>query len=83
MYISAAEARGRLPELLRSLREGPVTITRRGEPVGVLLSPEEYQRLSRVRAYLDMLRLAAELRGTGLTARELVEASRQELEERL
>ncbi len=82
MYVSAAEARGRLPELLNRLGEGSITITRRGEPVGVLMSAEEYERLSLVKAYLDMLAMAEELKGTGLTAQELVEASRSELEER-
>ncbi len=82
MYVSAAQARGQLPELLKALKEGPVTITRRGEPVGVLISPEEYKRLSRVHAYLEMLRLSAELRDAGVTAKEVYEASRRELEER-
>jgi predicted nucleic acid-binding protein len=38
----------------------PITITRRDKSVGVI-SPEEYERLRRVQAYLQMLRLSREL----------------------
>ena len=56
MYISVAETRGRLADLLKNLEQGPVTITRRGHPVGVLVEPETYERLRRVEAYLAMLK---------------------------
>ena len=29
--------------MLNKVSEGPVTITRRGKPVGVIVSPEEYE----------------------------------------
>jgi len=51
--------------------------------VGVIVSPGEYQRLSQVQAYLQMLRLSQALRDSGVTADELFQASRAELEERL
>jgi len=83
MDISVAEARNRLSRWLAKVKDGPITITRRGEPVGVIVSPGEYQRLSQVQAYLQMLRLSQALRDSGVTADELFQASRAELEERL
>jgi prevent-host-death family protein len=82
MFISVADAHGRLSYLVGELKRGPVTITRRGKPVGVLMTPEEYQQLSKLRAYLEMVRLSNELRQSGVTAREVWEASRDELEAR-
>ena len=51
--------------------------------MGVIISPEEYERLSRVRAYLEMLHLSRSLQENGVRAEELFRASRRELEERL
>jgi len=56
--FSVAEARRRLPQLLKDVeRGGEVRITRRGHPVAVLVSVEEYERLRRrrpsVRAALE------------------------------
>jgi prevent-host-death family protein len=81
MYISVAEAHNRLSRWLKRLDEGPITITRRGKPVGVLIAPEEYEELRRVQAYLQMLRLSQSLRESGAMAEELLRVSRRELEE--
>jgi prevent-host-death family protein len=83
MHISVADAHGRLSYLVGELKKGSVTITRRGKPVGVLMTPEEYQQLSKLRAYLEMLRLSQELSESGVTANEVWEASRAELEARV
>jgi len=50
--------------------------------VGVLVSVEEYQRLHKVQAYLDMLRLSRSLHDSGVTAGDLFQASRDDLEGR-
>jgi antitoxin Phd len=43
---SIAEARDRLPALVHEVEEnGPVELTRRGKPVAVVLSMQEYERL--------------------------------------
>lgn len=83
MHISVSEAHNRLSHWLDEIKDEPVTITRRGEPVGVIVSPQEYERLSQVKAYLQMLRLSRSLSESGVTAKELSDASRKELEERL
>jgi prevent-host-death family protein len=82
MRISVSKVHNRLSHWLNEVQNEPVTITRRGEPVGVIISPDEYERLRRVRAYLQMLHLSSSLCESGLTADELFRASREELEER-
>ena len=82
MDISIAEAHNRLSALLKLVdNKGPITITRRGKAVGVIISPEEYENLRQVRAYIQMLNLSQEL-GEGPEAGELYRASRQELEDK-
>ena len=39
------DAKAKLSQLIRAAAKEPQTITRHGEEVGVLLSPQEYQRL--------------------------------------
>lgn len=43
--ISSRAAKNQFGQLLESAQRGPVRVTRRGRPVGVLLSEEQYQRL--------------------------------------
>lgn len=44
---SIAEARSNLPKLIREAEAGqPVELTRRGEPVAVLISRQQYERLA-------------------------------------
>jgi prevent-host-death family protein len=82
MRVSISEAKRGFSELLKRAREELVIVTRRGEPEAVILPFEEYERLRRLRAYSSMVRLSCELKGVGVTATELYEASRKELEGR-
>lgn len=82
MIVPVSEARNRLSQWLERIREGPITITRRGKPVAVLASPEEYDRLRQAQAYLEMLRISTSLQDTEVTAGELLRASREGLEQR-
>lgn len=44
--FSIAEARNQLPALVHAVEEGPpVRLTRRGKPVAMLVSLEEYERM--------------------------------------
>ena len=82
MDISIAEARNRLSYWLRQVERGKtVRITRRGKPVGVIIGPDEYERLRQVHAYLEMLSISRTLRESEITAEELYRASRDELEQ--
>ena len=75
-------AKTELSRLLREAHQGPVIITRRGRPDVVLLAYDEYERLRRLQGYQQTLRLSAKLHDSGVTARELYETSRHDLEER-
>jgi prevent-host-death family protein len=45
---SIADAKNKLPSIIHSVEKGPsVKLTRRGRPVAVLLSIQEYEQLSR------------------------------------
>ncbi len=81
MDISIADAHNRLSAVLKQLKKGPITLTRRGKAVGVIVSPEEYENLRRVQAYLQMLSLSHDLRES-ISAEEIYRTSRQELEDR-
>ena len=80
MEISIAEAKKGFSSLIKQAHREPVVVTRRGQPDVVILGFEEYRRLRRLRAYLRMLWLSQQLQGAGVTATELQQASRQELE---
>jgi prevent-host-death family protein len=82
MDISVSKAHNRLSQLLKEAQERPITITRHGEPVGVLITQEEYERLSEVKAYLQIVKLSQQLDDRGVTAEELIRGSREELEAR-
>ena len=82
MLVPITKVHNRLSYWLSRVPEGPVTITRRGKPVGVLVSPKEYERLRQVQAYLEMLRLSRSLQEGDVTADQLFQASREELEAR-
>jgi len=82
MRVSVAEARNTLPKLLYEAEENEIIVTRRGKPTAVIIPFKEYQTLKRLKAYMGMIRLSTKLKVIGLTATELYEASRQELEER-
>jgi prevent-host-death family protein len=83
MDISIAEAHNRLSHWLKQVEKGvTVRITRRGKPVGVIIDPEEYDRLRQVQAYLDVVSLSKTLRDSDITASELYRAGRDELEQR-
>ncbi|MEI7989979.1 MAG: type II toxin-antitoxin system Phd/YefM family antitoxin [Chloroflexota bacterium] len=61
MHISIAEVHNRLSSVLKDIQKGPIPITRRGKAVGVIISPEEYENLSQVRAYIQMIALSQQL----------------------
>jgi len=77
--VSIAEAKSGFSALLKRAQKEPVIVTRRGEPDAVILPFEEYERLRRLWAYSSMVRLSRELKEIGVTATELHEVSRREL----
>lgn len=75
-------AKTEFSRLIREAHKQPIIITRRGRPDVVLLAYDDYERLRRLQAYEQTLRIAAKLRDSGITASELYETSRRELDER-
>jgi prevent-host-death family protein len=80
--VPIAEAHNRLSALLKKVQKGPIMLTRRGKPVGVILSPEEYDRLRQFEALSHVLQLSRSLRESGVSAADLYRTSRDELEGR-
>ena len=46
--LTATEAKSRFGELAEQVRSGPITVTRSGRAAMVILSAEEYHRLSEI-----------------------------------
>ena len=80
--IPIAQAHNRLSSLLKKVQKSPILITRRGKAVGVILSPEEYERLRQFEGYNNVLLLSQTLSMNGVSAKELYQGSRDELEGR-
>jgi prevent-host-death family protein len=78
--IPIAQAHNRLSALLKKVQKDPIMLTRRGKAVGVIISPEEYARLRQFEAYNNVVRISQSLRESGVSASELYQASRHELE---
>jgi len=78
--IPIAQAHNRLSSLLKKVQNSPIMLTRRGKAVGVIISPEEYERLRQFEAYNNVVRLSQSLRESGVSASELYKAARHELE---
>ncbi len=80
--VPIAEAHNRLSALLKKVQKGPIMLTRRGKPVGVILSPEEYDRLRQFEAFSQVMQLSRALHESGVSAADLYRTSRDELEGR-
>ena len=57
-----------------------IIITKRGKPVVVLLSYREYKEINRLRSYLKMLQISESLKKYQITATQIYEESKKELE---
>jgi len=59
-----------------------IIITKRGQPVAVLLPYKEYTDLKKLRTYLRMLEISTEMRKTGIKAKDIYAESKKDLEKR-
>ncbi len=82
MEFPIATAKKEFSKILRETQKGPVILTRRGRPDIVMLTYADYERLRRLQAYQQLLKIAEEMRGKGIRVSELHEESRRDLEER-
>jgi prevent-host-death family protein len=62
---SVAEAKARLSELMEQARERPQTIERRGEPLVVVLSVEQFAEHDDTARWHRFLEVSAEIRRAG------------------
>ncbi|MXZ72220.1 MAG: type II toxin-antitoxin system Phd/YefM family antitoxin [Acidobacteria bacterium] len=72
--IAAREAKNRFGQLLDAAQSAPVRLTKKGRPVGVVMSMEQYERLrgaAWARLTETMDRLGAEATARGLTEARL------------
>ncbi len=72
--IAAREAKNRFGQLLDAAQTAPVRVTKKGRPVGVVMSMQQYERLrgaAWARLTETMDRLGAEAAARGLTKAEL------------
>ena len=78
--VSVTEAKRDLTNLLREVeaKQMEIVVTRRGEPYMIIVRYDDYERLSRIWAYLDLARISVKLKGSGLKASEIYEESRRE-----
>ena len=57
-----------------------IIITKRGKPVVVLLCYREYKEMKRLRSYLKMLQISESLKKYQITATQIYEEGKKELE---
>jgi len=83
-HVSVAEAKRDLTKILREAnkKRTEIVVTRRGKPFMVILPYEDYERLERLRSYMNMVRISEKLKDAKISAAEIFEESRRELEER-
>jgi len=82
--VSVAEGKKEFTQLLHEAAERKIHILvfRHDAFAGAILPPEEYELFERLRAYFEALRLSQKFSSLKVTAAELAEQSRSELEER-
>ena len=62
--------------------KGKVLVTKRGKPVAVILSYQEYEKRRRMEGFTKVMEARKDFEGSGLRASEIYEESRVALEER-
>ena len=84
LKVNITEGKRDFTKIIQSLekRDKEVIITKRGKPVAVIISYEQYRSLKRLSDWVDMVKIAERIKKKGLKAKDLYEASRKELEER-
>ena len=80
--ISIAEGKKGFSRLVRdaSSKKGEIVITKRGKPVAVIVSYEEYVQSKRVGGYRKIIEARETFLKTGTSSDEILKASRKQLE---
>lgn len=83
LTISVSQAKARFSDLIRQAqnKEG-VIVHKNGDPVAAILPHSEYVNLERVRAYITMQEVFRATKEARITAHEVHQESRRQLERR-
>lgn len=83
LTMNVSQAKEQFLEVIRQVEDREsVVLEKRGKPVAALLPYEEYASLSRIKNFLAMQELSAAMKDAGITAKEIYQDSRKELETR-
>ncbi len=84
IVVTVAQGKKEFSRLIREATEKKenIIVTKRGKPMAVILSYEEYQHSRRIEAYQKILDVRGTFAKAGITATEAYRRSRKELEER-
>ncbi len=84
LKVNITEGKRDFTKIIQSLekRGKEIIVTKRGEPVAVIISYEQFKSLKRLSDWVNMVEIAEKMKRKGLKAKDLYEASRKELEER-
>jgi len=82
--VSVAEGKKGFSRLIQDAQEKKeeIVVTKRGKPVAVILSYEEYQHSKRVEGYRKIIESREAFLKTGILAEEIFKESRKQLEKR-
>jgi prevent-host-death family protein len=82
--VSVAEGKKGFSRLIQNALEKKeeIVVTKRGKPVAVILSYEEYQHSKRVEGYRKIIESREAFLKTGILAEEIFKESRKQLEKR-
>lgn len=84
LKVNITEGKRDFTKIIQSLekRGKEIIVTKRGEPVAVIISYEQFKSLKRLSDWVNMVEIAEKMKRKGLKAKDLYEVSRKELEER-
>jgi len=80
--VAIAEGKREFTRIVKRIseKEEDVIITKRGKPVAAIIPYEDYKETARLRSYLKMLQISESLKKYGITASQIHEVNRKELE---
>lgn len=83
LTVSVSEAKAKFLELIRQAQnDESIVVQKNGAPVAAILPYKDYVNLERVKAYIAMQELSRVTKESGVTAQEVYQESRRQLERR-
>jgi len=84
LMVSITQGKRDFTKIIQSLekRDKEIVVTRRGEPIAVIVSYQQFKSLKKLSDWVDMIKISEKMKKRGVKAKDLYEASRKDLEER-